>query len=320
MQHISLFLAALAAMVLPGAAMASDAKAPRAVLVTGANSGIGLSITKYLTARGFHVYAGARKDDDLKALNAMPNVTAVRLDVTRQADIDAAARFVAEQGRGLYGVINNAGVAAVGELATVSDQDVLWQHEVNVMGPLRLNRALLPMLKESKGRTAIIGSLSGFIVGPQSGPYSMTKFATEAYADTLALELKDSGVKSGIIDPGSFRSHAREKVTIKMLTGNYDLAQPLNAEQKKVLAGVQEEEAKRPEPTVVAEQVHHFLTSETPRLRYMAAPDKRTADAVMRGTLARTLQLNASQPAYALSREELVKLLDEVLAAQAAGK
>jgi hypothetical protein len=105
-----------------------------------------------------------------------------------------------------------------------------------------------------------------------------------------------------------------------MLTGKHDLNQPLNDEQKKILAGVQEAEAKRPEPTAVAEQVHHFLTSDTPRLRYMAAPDKATADAVMRGTLARTLQLNASQPAYTLSRDQLIKLLDEGLAAQAAGK
>jgi hypothetical protein len=107
---------------------------------------------------------------------------------------------------------------------------------------------------------------------------------------------------------------------MKMLTGKYELNQTLDAEQQKILDGVREQEAKRPEPTVVAEQVHHFLTSDTPRLRYMAAPDKATADRVMRGTLARTLQLNASQPAYTLSRDQLVALLDEGLAAQAAGK
>jgi NAD(P)-dependent dehydrogenase (short-subunit alcohol dehydrogenase family) len=200
MHRFKYLLIAVAALAVSHPAQAQDAGKRRSVLVTGANSGIGLAITQYLTARGFHVYGTARKDEDLKTLNAMPNVTAVKLDVTKQADVDAAAKFVAEQGRGLYAVVNNAGVAAVGELTAVSDQDVLWQHDVNVMGPLRVNRAFVPMLKQSKGRTAIIGSLSGFITGPSGGAYSMTKFATEAYTDTLAMELKDSGVAVGIID------------------------------------------------------------------------------------------------------------------------
>jgi NAD(P)-dependent dehydrogenase (short-subunit alcohol dehydrogenase family) len=320
MQRLKLLLAALAALAISYPAMAQDAAKRRAVLVTGANSGIGLAITQYLTARGFHVYGSARKDEDLKALNTMPNVTAVRIDVTRQADIDAAVKFVEAQGRGLYGVINNAGVAAVGELTAVSDQDVLWQHDVNVMGPLRVNRAFVPLLKQSKGRTAIIGSLSGFVVGPSGGAYSMTKFATEAYTDTLAQELAASGVTAGIIDPGSFKSRGREKVVMKMLTGKYELNQQLTDEQKKVLTGVQEAEAKRKDPTEVAEQVHHFLSSDTPRLRYMASPGKETVVAVMRATLGRTAQLNASQPAYALSRDELVKMLDEALAEASAKK
>lgn len=86
----------------------------KAVLVTGANSGIGLKITEHLSADGYYVYAGARKTADLERLDAMDNVGAVRLDVTVQDDIDAAVEFVEAQGRGLYGVVNNAGVA-VGE-------------------------------------------------------------------------------------------------------------------------------------------------------------------------------------------------------------
>ena len=95
MHRLKLFLVALAALALSPPALAQEKR--RSVLVTGANSGIGLAITQYLTARGFHVYGGARKDEDLKTLNAMPNVTAVRLDVTKQEDIDAAAKFVTSQ-------------------------------------------------------------------------------------------------------------------------------------------------------------------------------------------------------------------------------
>lgn len=316
MHRIKLLLIAMAALLACQPAIAQGGDEPRAVLVTGANSGIGLAITEYLAERGFHVYAGARKDEDLKRLDAMPNVSAVRLDVTRQDEVDAAAKFVAAQGRGLFGIVNNAGVASVAELIATSDEDVLWMHDVNVMGPLRVNRAFVPLLKESKGRTVTIGSLSNFVIRPSGGAYSMSKLAMQAYTEALALELASSGVVAGIVDPGSFQSRAREKVTIKMLTGNYDLRQPLTEEQETVLAGVQEAESKRKEPTEVAEQVFHFLTSDSPRRRYMAAPDSRTVETAIRAMLDWAVQMNASQPAYGLSRDRLVAMLDEFIAKQ----
>jgi NAD(P)-dependent dehydrogenase (short-subunit alcohol dehydrogenase family) len=290
------------------------------VLVTGASSGIGLSITQYLADHGFYVYAGARKDEDLKRLNTLKNVSSVRLDVTKQTDVDAAVQFVTSQGRGLFGIINNAGVAAIGELTKTSDQDVLWQYDINVMGPLRVNRAFFPLLKQSKGRTAIIGSLSAFLAGPSGGGYGMTKAATEMYTETLALELAQDDVKVGIIDPGAFKSRAREKVAMQMLTGKPDLNQHLTEEQMKVFAGVQADEAKKDDPTPVAEQTFLFLTSDRPRLHYMAANNEQVAHLVIRTMLDRTLQLNESQPAYVLNRSELVKMIDDALAQTKASK
>src|SRR5689334_6229044 len=80
----------------------SQARAPqKAVLVTGASSGIGLAITQLLSKNGFYVYATARKDEDIKRLDAMDNVSGLRLDVTKQPEIDAAVKFVESQGRGL---------------------------------------------------------------------------------------------------------------------------------------------------------------------------------------------------------------------------
>jgi NAD(P)-dependent dehydrogenase (short-subunit alcohol dehydrogenase family) len=306
--------AAMLAIVLSQSALAEDSAKIKAVLVTGASSGIGLAITQYLASHGFYVYAGARKDEDLKRLNTIKNVSSVRLDVTKQADVDAAVQFVTTQGRGLFGVINNAGVASIGNLTETSDQDVLWQYDINIMGPLRVNRAFFPLLKQSKGRTAIIGSLSAFLAGPSGGGYGMTKAAAELYTETLALEIAESGVKVGIIDPGSFKSRAREKVAMKMLTGKPDLDQKLTAEQMKVLAGVQADEAKRDDPTPVAEQTFLFLTSNHPRQHYMAANSEQVAHLVIRTMLDRTLQLNASQTAYTLSRDQLVKMIDDALA------
>ena len=287
----------------------------KAILVTGSNAGIGLKITEHLVKQGFHVYAGARKDKDLKKMNAMKNVTAVRLDVTKQEDIDKAVEFVKKQGRGLFGVVNNAGVGTFSRMSEIPDDEVLWMHDVNVMGPHRVNKAFLPLLKESKGRTVTISSISGYITGATSGAYSMSKFAVEAYTESLAADLAKDGVYVGVVDPGAYRSRIREKVTLHGLTGKYQLDQKLSDEQKKRLEEVKKRNEELKEPDEVAEAVVKAMTAEKPALRYMVAPTKEQADITIRTTRGRVLQLNNDQP-YELSRDELVKLLDELIAEQ----
>ena len=303
----ALFLAA------PIHVFADDGDAQQAVLVTGASSGIGLKITEYLSDRGFYVYAGARKAADLERLDAMENVSSVKLDVTKQAEIDAAVDFVTAENRGLFGIINNAGVGTFSRMSEAPDEDILWIHDVNVMGPHRVNRAFVPMLKESGGRTAIIGSISGYLTGAQSGAYSMSKFAVEAYTESLAADLADSGVVVGIVDPGGYQSKIREKATMYQLTGSENLEQSVSEEQSARIKAAKEDNDKLKEPDEVAEAVVHFLSSDSPRLRYMVVPDKGAADYTVRTTLGRVVQLNANQP-YELSRDELVALLDELLA------
>src|SRR5512139_2607747 len=114
---IRLFLVAMIALSFVDQATAQPAPAVKAVLVTGASSGIGRNITERLAAHGYFVYAGARKDEDLKALAAIKNVQPLRLDITRDSDIEAAVVTVTKGGRGLYGLVNNAGIATAGTLA-----------------------------------------------------------------------------------------------------------------------------------------------------------------------------------------------------------
>jgi NAD(P)-dependent dehydrogenase (short-subunit alcohol dehydrogenase family) len=202
MTRSPIFAAVVVFLVLTGyapALIADDATNQKAVLVTGSSSGIGLKITEKLSANGFYVYAGARKKADLERLDAMDNVSAVRLDVTVQEDINAAVEFVRHQGRGLYGVVNNAGVGSISSLATGLESDMDFVFDVNVYGPYRVNQAFLPFLNESDGRTAIIGSASGTIARKSSGIYSMSKFAVEAYTDSLARELAGNGVHVSIV-------------------------------------------------------------------------------------------------------------------------
>ena len=284
----------------------------KAVLVTGASSGIGLKITEYLVKNGFYVYAGARKDKDLKRLDEMLNISSVRLDVTVQTDIDEAVKFVSNQGRGLFGIVNNAGVGVFSSMSQVPDKDILWIHDVNVMGPHRVNRAFLPLLKESSGRTSIIGSISGYLTSATGGAYSMSKFAVEAYTESLAADVKKSGVQVGIIDPGGYKSKFREKAKMLELTGSSSLDQKLTDEQRSQLDSAKERNDKLKEPDEVAAAIIHFMTNKKPKLRYMVVPTKEAAEITIRTALSRAVQLNADQP-YQYSREELIAILDELL-------
>jgi len=286
----------------------------KAVLVTGANSGIGLKITELLSANGFHVYAGARKPADLERLDAMDNVSSVRLDVTVQNDIDAAVEFVKDQGRGLWGVVNNAGVGSISPLATGLDADMEFVFNVNVYGPFRVNRAFLPLLQESGGRTTTIGSIAGY-VAYGSGIYSMSKAAMESYTDNLAFDLRDSNVHISIVEPGGFRSNFGTNIGERALAAEAKGELELTDAQRERHENAQSRAATSKEPDEVAEAVLELMSTDTPKRRYMVTPNQGQADRTMQEAMSKVVQLNGDQP-YSYTRDELVALLDEILGAE----
>ncbi|MEM9333902.1 MAG: SDR family NAD(P)-dependent oxidoreductase [Pseudomonadota bacterium] len=302
----------LSTLVCLGLSVTVLAEEQKSVLVTGASSGIGLNITEHLVDAGYHVYATARKDADLQRLDAMENVTAIRLDVTVQSQVDAAAELVASEGRGLWGVVNNAGVARIGRMSEVSADDIAWIHDINVLGPHRVNLAFLPMLKESGGRTVTISSINGFVSGARAGAYSMSKFAVESYTEALADDLAEEGVSVGVVNPGAYKSKIREKVGYDLVTGSQDTTQTLTDEQKAVVKNLTDTNDGLKEPDEVSEAVLHFMGSDQPHLRYLVAPTEESAHVAVRVALQRALTLNADQT-YEFTRDELVAALDEML-------
>ena len=116
------------------ASQQSFAADQKAILVTGASTGIGRHLAESLAAEGYHVYAGARKDKDLAELDAIENITAVRLDVTKQEQVDAAVAKVRADGGGLYAMVNNAGVGGVDFVADTPVDEQSFVYRVNVEG------------------------------------------------------------------------------------------------------------------------------------------------------------------------------------------
>ena len=192
--------------VSPPVLPAADATNQKAVLVTGATTGIGRAIAERLAAGGVFVYAGARKDADMAALNRIDNIMAVRLDVTKQDQIDAAVEMIREEGRGLWGLVNNAGVNVVAPMIEASESDFRFLFDVNVFGVYRVTKAFAPLIVESEGRIVNISSISGVLSGPGYGMYAGSKHALEAMTDATAGELGEFGVHVAAVNPGNFAS------------------------------------------------------------------------------------------------------------------
>jgi len=297
---------------MPVSGFAEPSPGQRAVVVTGANSGIGLKITEKLAGSGYHVYAGARKADDLERLNAMDNVTAVKLDVTVQEDVDKAVEFIRTQGRGLWGLVNNAGVAALGPVVATTQQDLDFQFGVNVFGVYRVTRAFAPLIIESKGRITTIGSISGYIAEDNGSAYSMTKFAMEAFTDSLAMEMAPLGVTVSIVEPGSFKTAIWRKMADHTLAQAREAKGEASAEVKQSAEGIASFGAGQPEPDAVAAAVEHALFAESPKRRYMVTPDQYQAMLTLKDAIRRVAELNHDHE-FSYSRDELVKMMDEAL-------
>ncbi len=294
----------------------SEATTQKAVLVTGASTGIGRKITEDLAGRGIFVYAGARKDSDMKELNAIKNVMAIRLDVTIQDEIDAAVATITKEGRGLYGLVNNAGVAIVAPLIEVDEDELDFLFDVNIYGVYRVTKAFSPLIIASKGRITTISSISGILSGPLFGPYSMSKHAMEAYSDSLAREMERFDVTVSVVEPGNYQSEIGKTLKKRVEAQGATFEGSLYQEEMQGMLDRVGSGDPAKDPQEVAEAVYHALFHEHPKMRYMVVPNQRQADITIGKAMMEMVQLNQDQT-YTFDRETLIKMLDEALAATA---
>lgn len=177
------------------------------VLVTGASTGIGFATTQVLAENGYRVFAGVRNSQDAQRLeNARGDIRAVILDVQQHEQIGQAMRDIEESAVPLEALVNNAGIAVAGPLEYLPLDEVRRQFEVNVFGALAVTQAALPLLRRTRGRIVFMSSVSGQIAPPFVGAYAASKFALEAIADALRIELAPFGVGVSVIQPGNVRT------------------------------------------------------------------------------------------------------------------
>ncbi len=214
------------------------------------------------------------------ALNQLPHVSSLRLDVTNPEDIRQAVNLLHDVGKGVYGLVNNAGVAAYGSLMDSSVEELYRVFDVNLYGIHRMTKALIPFLIESHGRVVNISSISGFLTDKFFGAYSISKHAVEAYSDTLREELAQFGVKVSAIEPGNFQSNIGANL-LPFFKKEDLLRQSMYREELSKLLSVLESPEELygigyPMPEKVAEAALDALFSETPKPRYLVGNKEET--------------------------------------------
>jgi NAD(P)-dependent dehydrogenase (short-subunit alcohol dehydrogenase family) len=248
----------------------------KSVVITGSSTGIGRACALMLDRNGFRVFAGVRRkaDDDALRSAASQSLTPVHVDVTDAPSIQAMAEEVTSEvgDAGLYGLVNNAGTTLPCPIEYLSLDGFRRQLEVNLVGPLAVTQALLPLLLRGRGRIVNVTSAAGKAGVPLMAPYVAAKHGLEGLSDVLRLELGPLGVQVAIIEPGFVSTGMRGKLehdteeTVRALPdeGRRRYGGQLTA----VAESIGKHAAQGSDPDVVAADVLHALTSAKPRTRY----------------------------------------------------
>ncbi|MBT3534809.1 MAG: SDR family oxidoreductase [Rhodospirillaceae bacterium] len=238
-------------------------------LITGTSTGIGQAAALHLARRGYKVYASMRntaKGDALRAGAAAENLDLVveTLDVSdNQSMLACIERIIAAEGR-IDVLINNAGLSSSSPIETYPEDEHRALFEANYWGPVKLTQAVLPGMRE-RGRGAIINlsSLLGRIAWANQAAYCASKFAIEAFSESLAQEVAPFGIRVAIIEPGVTASAIFDNTPV-----HYDRASPYKPAMRRNGRFYNVGVAVATPAERLAETIAEALTSEQPKLRY----------------------------------------------------
>jgi NAD(P)-dependent dehydrogenase (short-subunit alcohol dehydrogenase family) len=244
-------------------------------LVTGASSGIGEATALRLDADGHEVFAAVEPGSDTAGLApASDRLSILALDVTLPASIDAAVDEVTGRlaGRGLDGLVNNAGVGFPGPLELLALEDLRRQLDVNVIGQVAMTQAMLPLVRQAAGRIVFVGSVGGILASQFAGAYHASKFAIEAIGDVWRQELEPEGLEVILIEPSVISTPIWSKA-IAYLDELRQSTSPRMVRYRERLTAFREslhsadEHGKAPED--VADVIAQALTAKKPNARYV---------------------------------------------------
>ncbi|XP_055501576.1 D-beta-hydroxybutyrate dehydrogenase, mitochondrial-like [Leucoraja erinacea] len=260
----------------------------KGVVITGCDTGFGFSLAQHLHNQGFKIFAacllkdqngeGAKKLEDMKS----DRMVVIQLDVCKDEAVETAVDVVKEHltdsEKGLWGLINNAGISTFGEVEFTTMKTYKEVAEVNLWGTIRVTKGFLPYIRRAKGRVVNITSMLGRMGNPSRSPYCVTKFGVEAFSDCLRYEMHRWGVKVSIVEPGNFIAgtslYTPDRVKIILENMWNDLPEIVRKDYGKDYFDAQITRMKSylesgsADLTTVINDITHALTSPTPHTRY----------------------------------------------------
>ncbi|HZO59867.1 MAG TPA: oxidoreductase [Solirubrobacterales bacterium] len=251
----------------------------RAVLITGCSTGIGRATAEHLAAKGWMVYATARRPETIADLQDKGCKT-LALDVTDEESMRTAVGQV-EAAEGAVGVlVNNAGYSQSGAVESVNLDDVRAQFETNVIGLIRMCQLALPGMRGQRwGKVVNVSSMGGKMTFPGGGIYHATKHAVEALSDAMRFEVRGFGVDVIVIEPGLIRTQFGEAAVNSIERGTTDNGPyaDFNAAVAATTAGAYDGPLSKlgGGPETVARKIEKAITRRRPRTRYPVTPSAR---------------------------------------------
>ncbi|KAM8804960.1 D-beta-hydroxybutyrate dehydrogenase, mitochondrial-like [Eudromia elegans] len=186
----------------------------KAVLITGCDKGFGHALAKQLHAEGFTVFAGClladKNGDGARELRSLKSdrMKVLQVNVCSDQEVAQAVDFVKrnlkEPEKGLWGLVNNAGISTFGEVEFASLDKYKEVAEINLWGTVRVTKAFLPLIRRAKGRVVNITSMLGRMASPSRSCYCISKFGVEAFSDCLRQEMYRWGVRVIVVEPSNF--------------------------------------------------------------------------------------------------------------------
>jgi NAD(P)-dependent dehydrogenase (short-subunit alcohol dehydrogenase family) len=256
---------------------------PGAILITGCSSGIGHETARHLAAKGWTVYATARRPESLADLER-DGCRTLALDVDDEASMTAAVAAVEAEHDAVGALVNNAGYSQSGAIETLPMERLRAQFETNVFGLVRMCQLVLPKMRAAgRGRIVNLSSMGGKLVFPGGGAYHATKHAVEALSDALRFEVREFGVHVSIIEPGLITTNFGETAAGSLAHGRTpetdhdDPYAGFNAAVGATTIGAYEGPMKRlgGGPETVAKAIEHAISARRPKTRYKVTASAR---------------------------------------------
>jgi NAD(P)-dependent dehydrogenase (short-subunit alcohol dehydrogenase family) len=254
----------------------SDAARP--VLVTGANSGIGLATVVELARRGFRAVGSVRSEAKAEAVREAAAAAGVDVETVLLDVNDPKACEDVVPGLGLWGLVNNAGYALTGAVEDVGDDEAEALFQTMVHAPMRLARLALPSMRDAGGgRIVNVSSIAGRVTVPFAGHYTGAKHALEALTDALRVEVARDGVKVVLVEPGGFRTGIWQEFERDIARRDREGSRYVTG-YRRSLRAQKLAEPLMGDPATCARVIAAVMTSRMPRARYLIGVDAQAAN------------------------------------------